>query len=162
MLIVYRPFDVGDYVEAGGTEGSVEMITMFSTTLKTPDNREVIVPNGSISSATIVNYSSRATRRIDLVFGIGYEDDIRKARQILQEILAADERILKEPAPLVAVAELSDSSVNFNVRPWVKTENYSAVQSDLTEKIKLEFDERGISIPYPQMDVHLNEKSASP
>ena len=161
LLIIYRPFKVGDFVEVADTQGSVEEITMFTTALKTADNREVIVPNGEIYANTIVNYSSKPIRRIDMVFGIGYEDDIRKVRQILQDILAEDERVLKEPSPLIAVAELADSSVNIYVRPWVKSEDHSAVQFALTEKIKLEFDDNGISIPYPQMDIHLNGKDGS-
>lgn len=157
MLIVFRPFKTGDFVEAGGTSGVVENISIFSTIMRTGDNREVIIPNGAIYNGTITNYSARETRRIDMVFGIGYEDDIRKAKQLMIDILAADERVLPEPEPLVAVGELADSSVNFNVRPWVKTADYWNVRFDLTEKIKLAFDENGISIPYPQMDVHFNK-----
>ncbi|MEW7978480.1 MAG: mechanosensitive ion channel domain-containing protein [Candidatus Sedimenticola endophacoides] len=157
MLIIFRPFKTGDFVEAGGTMGVVEAISIFSTIMRTGDNREVIVPNGSIYSGTIINYSARETRRIDMVFGIGYDDDIRQAKEIMATILAADERILPEPEPLIAVAELADSSVNFNVRPWVKSGDYWAVKFDLTEKIKLAFDENGISIPYPQMDLHIDK-----
>lgn len=157
MLIIFRPFKTGDFVEAGGTAGVVETISIFSTIMRTGDNREVIVPNGSIYNGTITNYSARATRRIDMVFGIGYQDDIRKAKQLLSDILSADERVLKEPEPLVAVGELADSSVNFNVRPWVKSADYWNVKFDLTEQIKLAFDDNGISIPYPQMDVHLDK-----
>jgi small conductance mechanosensitive channel len=156
MLIVFRPFGTGDEIEAAGITGIVEEITTFNTILRTLDNREIIVPNGAIYQDNIINYSARSTRRIDMVFGIGYDDDIRKAREIIQGMLEADERVLKEPEPVIAVSELADSSVNFAVRPWVKTEDYSAVKFDLTEKIKLAFDENGISIPYPQMDVHLN------
>ncbi|HID35898.1 MAG TPA: mechanosensitive ion channel [Ghiorsea sp.] len=154
MLILFKPFKLGDFVEAGGSTGVVEKITIFSTIMKTGDNREVIVPNGAIYGGTITNNSARDTRRIDMVFGIGYDDDIKKAKELLNEILAADERILKEPAPLVAVAELADSSVNFNVRPWVKSGDYWGVLFDVTETVKLTFDENKISIPYPQMDVH--------
>jgi len=148
------PFKLGDFVEAGGSAGVVEKITIFNTIMRTGDNREIIVPNGAIYGGTITNNSARDTRRIDMVFGIGYDDDIRKAKELLNEIMAADERILKEPAPLVAVAELADSSVNFNVRPWVKSGDYWGVLFDVTEKVKLTFDENKISIPYPQMDVH--------
>ncbi len=155
MLVLFKPFKLGDFIEAGGVTGVVETIRIFSTLLKTPDNREITVPNGQIYSGTIVNYSARDTRRIDMVFGIGYDDDIRLAKQLIEEIMAADERILKDPAAAVAVAELADSSVNFNVRPWVKSEDYWNVRSDLLENVKLTFDERGISIPYPQTDVHL-------
>ncbi len=158
MLIVFRPFKAGDMVEAGGTAGVVESITIFNTILRTGDNREVIVPNGSIYNDNIINYSARDTRRIDMVFGIGYDDDIKQAKEIMQQILDSDERIHKDPAPLVAVAELADSSVNFNVRPWVNTGDYWAVKFDLTEKIKLAFDANNISIPYPQMDLHIDKQ----
>jgi small conductance mechanosensitive channel len=157
MLIVFKPFKLGDFVEAGGTSGVVEQINIFNTVMRTGDNREIIVPNGDIYGGTITNNSARDTRRIDMVFGIGYDDDIRKAKEILNEIMAADERIFKEPAPLVAVAELADSSVIFNVRPWVKSSDYWSVLYDVTEKVKLTFDEHKISIPYPQMDIHLNK-----
>ena len=157
MLIVFKPFKLGDFVEAGGTSGVVEQINIFNTVMRTGDNREIIVPNGDIYGGTITNNSARDTRRIDMVFGIGYDDDIRKAKDLLNEIMAADERIFEEPKPLVAVAELADSSVNFNVRPWVKSSDYWGVLYDVTEKVKLTFDEHKISIPYPQMDVHLNK-----
>ncbi len=157
MLIIFRPFKTGDYVEAGGTAGIVESITIFNTVMRTGDNREVIVPNGAIYNGNITNYSTRPTRRIDMVFGIGYEDDIKKAKEIMLNILNMDERILQEPEPLVAVDELADSSINFVVRPWVNTADYWPVKFDLTEKIKLAFDENGISIPYPQMDVHIDK-----
>ncbi len=161
MLIIFRPFKAGDFVEAGGTAGVVEDISIFSTTLKTGDNREVIVPNGSIYGGTITNYSAKETRRIDMVFGIGYDDDIRLAKEIIREVVSADDRVLKEIDTLIAVAELADSSVNFAVRPWVKSADYWGVKFDITEKIKLAFDEQGISIPYPQMDLHLNKQEAS-
>jgi small conductance mechanosensitive channel len=154
MLIIFRPFKSGDFVEAGGISGVVENISIFSSTFRTGDNREVIVPNGAIYGGTITNYSARETRRVDMVFGIGYGDDIRKAKEVIKEILDKDSRILKEPAPLIAVGELADSSVNFNVRPWVKSGDYWAVKFDITEEVKLTFDAKGISIPYPQMDVH--------
>lgn len=156
MLIVFRPFKTGDYIEAAGISGVVETINIFSSTLRTGDNREVIVPNGEIYSGVITNYSARSTRRIDMVVGIGYDSDIRLARETLTAIIDADERILDEPATLIAVSELADSSVNFVLRPWVKSSDYWAVKFDLNEKIKNTFDEKGISIPYPQMDVHLN------
>ena len=155
MLIIFRPFKTGDFVEAGGTSGVVEHISIFTTIMRTGDNREVIVPNGAIYNGTITNYSARETRRIDMVFGIGYDDDIKKAKEILQQLLDADKRVLKDPAPLIAVGELADSSVNFNVRPWVKSGDYWAVKFDFTEQVKLTFDAQGISIPYPQMDVHM-------
>jgi len=154
MLIIFRPFKAGDFVEVAGTAGVVETISIFSSTLRTGDNREIIIPNGSIYGGTITNYSARETRRVDMVFGIGYDDDIKKAKQMLDDIVNADERVLADPKPVIAVSELADSSVNFVVRPWVKTADYWAVLWDLTEEVKLKFDEAGISIPYPQMDVH--------
>lgn len=157
MLVVFRLFKAGDFVEAAGVSGTVETINIFSTTLKTPDNREVIVPNGAIFDGSITNFSARPTRRVDLVFGIGYGDDLLKAKEVLEGILAADERILKDPAPVVVVGALADSSVNFNVRPWVNSADYWAVYSDVTERVKLAFDEQGISIPFPQMDVHVDK-----
>lgn len=157
MLIIFRPFKVGDYVEAGGTAGTVEAVGIFSTKLKTPDNKEVIIPNSNITGGNIINYSAKDTRRVDLVFGIGYGDDIKLAKETLSEIIAADERVLKDPAPTIAVSELADSSVNFVVRPWVKTSDYWSVLFDLTEKVKLTFDAKGISIPYPQQDVHMHQ-----
>lgn len=157
MLIVFRPFRAGDFVEAGGVSGIVENITVFNTVMRTGDNREVIVPNGSIYTGVITNYSKRKTRRVDLVFGIGYDSDLREAKRILQTIVKEDERILKEPEPVIAVSELADSSVNFIVRPWVKSEDYWKVLWDMNETVKLRFDEAGISIPFPQMDVHLHK-----
>lgn len=161
MLIIFRPFKVGDFVEAGGVSGVVEKIQIISTVMRTGDNREIIIPNSKIYGGTITNNSARDTRRIDLVMGIGYEDDIDKARQIMLDIMAADERIMKDPAPAVALGELADSSVNFTVRPWVGSADYWEVRSDLLEAFKKAFDEKGISIPYPQRDVHLHEVKAS-
>ncbi len=157
MLIVFRPFKLGDFIEAGGVVGVVEEISIFSTVMKTGDNREIIVPNGQIYSGAITNYSARDTRRIDMVFGIGYDDDMLEAKQIMETIVAEHELVLDDPAPAVAVAELADSSVNFNVRPWVNSADYWGVRAELIEKIKLTFDEKGISIPYPQMDVHTDK-----
>lgn len=157
MLIIFRPFTKGDFVEAGGAAGVIESIGIFTTTLTTPDNKEVIVPNGSILGSNITNYSARPTRRVDMVFGISYDDDIRKAKQLLEEIIAADERILPEPAPVIVVGELADSSVNFLVRPWVNSEDFWAVKWDTTEAVKARFDEANITIPFPQMDVHMQK-----
>jgi len=157
MLILFRPFKVGDFIEAGGASGVVEEVRMFATIMRTGDNREVIVPNGQIYGGTIVNFSAKATRRIDLVFGIGYDDDMAKAKQIMEHIVQQDDRILTDPAPAIALGELADSSVNFNVRPWVKADDYWPVRADLLEKIKLAFDANGISIPYPQHDVYMHE-----
>lgn len=157
MLIIFRPFSKGDFVEAGGATGVVQSISIFTTTMTTPDNKVVIVPNGAILGNNITNYSAKDTRRVDMVFGISYDDDIRKAKQILEEIIAADDRVLDEPAPVIALSELADSSVNFIVRPWAKSEDYWALLWDTTETVKLKFDEAGVSIPYPQMDVHFNK-----
>lgn len=155
MLIIFRPFKAGDYIEAAGTAGVVEHIQVFSTIMRTGDNREITVPNGAIFRGTIVNVTARATRRVDMVFCIGYDDDIAKARELINQVMADDERILKDPAPAVNVAELADNSVNLNVRPWVNSGDYWAVRSDLLERIKGAFDSNGISIPFPQRDVHL-------
>lgn len=157
MLILFKPFKIGDFVEAGGIAGVVEKISVFSTQFRTGDNREIIVPNSGIYGGVITNFSAKPTRRIDLVIGIGYDDDIKQARDVLRDIVNNDERILKDPETVIAVSELGDSSVNFVVRPWVKSEDYWAVHWDLLETIKLTFDQQGISIPYPQQDVHLHK-----
>jgi small conductance mechanosensitive channel len=159
MLLIFRPFKAGDFVEVAGVAGSVDKIGIFSTVMHTGDNKQVIIPNGTIYSSNIVNYSARSTRRIDMIFGIGYSDDMRKARDVINTILAQDARVLKDPEPTVAVGELGASSVNFYVRPWVLTENYWAVKFDLTEKIKQAFDDNDISIPFPQMDIHWNKQA---
>ena len=157
LIIIFKPFKIGDFVEMAGTAGVVENIMIFTTEMKTGDNKKIIVPNSSVLGGVITNYSAKDTRRVDLVMGIGYDDDISKAKQVLEEIVNADERILKDPAPLVAVSELADSSVNFAVRPWVKSADYWAVYFALNETVKKRFDEEGISIPYPQQDVHLHK-----
>jgi small conductance mechanosensitive channel len=160
MLIIFKPFKVGDFVEAAGISGVVEVIRIFNTQLRTGDNREIIVPNSQIYSGIITNFSVREQRRIDLVIGIGYEDDIRSAKQILEEILQGEERVLKDPAPVILVSELGESSVDLAVRPWVNSADYWDVRSDLLETIKREFDAKGISIPYPQRDVHMHQAAA--
>lgn len=157
MLILFRPLRVGDYVEVDGVAGSVDRITIFSTRLKTPDNRVVTVPNGNVFGNTMVNYSEEPTRRIDLIIGISYGSDLLKAKQILIDMVENHPLILKDPAWRVAVSELADSSVNFVVRPWVKAEDYWTVRFELIESIKLKFDEEGIEIPFPQMTVHLDK-----
>ena len=157
MLIAFRPFKAGDYIEAAGVSGTVKEVHIFVTLLNTPDNKRVIVPNAAITAGTITNYSAQDTRRVDLVFGISYDDDLPKAKQVLEEILAQDDRVLKDPAPTVAVGELGDSSINFVVRPWVKTADYWKVLWDLTEAVKLKFDAQKISIPYPQRDIHVHQ-----
>lgn len=155
LVLLFRPFRIGDFIEAADAFGKVEDIQIFNTILATPDNKTVIIPNGQVTAGNIVNYSKKSILRADLVYGIGYGDDILKAKKILEEILAANERVLKEPPPRVAVHELADSSVNFAVRPYVKVEDYWSIHFDLTEAIKLRFDQEGISIPFPQRDVHL-------
>lgn len=155
MLILFRPFSVGDVVTVSGETGKVSEISIFNTILNTADNQRKIIPNGSISNSTITNITANPTRRIDLVVGIGYDDDIKDAKETLEKIVAAEERVLKEPAPTIAVSELGASSVDLVVRPWVKTEEYWDVFFKLTEEIKLTFDDKGISFPYPQTDVHL-------
>lgn len=155
LLILFRPFKVGDFVTAGGVSGTVKEISIFNTEMSTPDNQKVIVPNSNIMGNVITNVTANPTRRIDLVAGISYADDTTKAKEILWQIIKDEPRILKDPATTIAVAELADSSVNIVVRPWVKTEEYWAVRFDITEKIKKEFDKSGVSIPFPQQDVHL-------
>lgn len=157
MMIIFRPFKIDDFIEAGGIMGSVEKISVFSTILKTKDNREITIPNGQIYAGAITNYSAKDTRRIDLVFSIGYDDDMLKAKQIMEEILQSHELVLADPMPTVSVAELATNSVNFFVRPWVNSDDYWNVRADLIEKIKLAFDDNGITIPYPQMDIHTDK-----
>ncbi len=155
LMIIFRPFKVGDYIEGAGVAGTVESIQIFTTQLKSPDNKTVIIPNAKLTADNITNYSVKGTRRVDMVFGIGYGDDIDKAKKIMTDILGKDERILKDPATKIAVVELADSSVNFIVRPWVKGDDYWDVYYDTTEKVKKSFDAENISIPFPQRDVHV-------
>ena len=157
MIIIFRPFKIGDYVDAGGAAGTISEIGLFATMMHTPDNKLIIVPNSSIINGNITNVSAMPTRRVDLVFGISYDDNIGKARDIIKSVLDADERILKDPAPTVVVGELGDSSVNFYVRPWVNSGDYWPVYWDLTELIKVKFDENGLTIPYPQQDVYMHQ-----
>lgn len=158
LLVLFRPCRVGDYVDAGGVSGTVRDISLFSTTMLTPDNKQIIVPNSGIMGGPITNYSAMATRRIDLVIGISYDSDIRLAKDTIQALIDADERILKDPAPTIAVSELAESSVNLVVRPWASTANYWAVRFALIESIKNRFDEVGVGIPFPQIDVHMPEQ----
>ena len=159
LLIVFRPFKEGDFVEVAGISGVAEQVTIFNTVMRTGDNREVIIPNGSIYSDIITNYNARPTRRVDMVFGIGYDDDLKRAKEILVEIVKSDERVLADPEPVIAVSELADSSVNFIVRPWVNTPDYWVTYWALTEEVKLRFDQEGIGIPFPQMDVHIKQEN---
>ncbi len=155
MLLLFRPFRVGDFVDVGGTAGSVQEISIFNTVLNTPDNVRITVPNGVIFGQTIKNFSTNDTRRVDMVMGIGYGDDIALAMEIINKAVAADDRILKDPAPVVAVSELADSSVNLVVRPWCRKEDYWAVRWELTRRLKEDLEAGGCNIPFPQRDVHL-------
>ncbi len=157
MLIIFRPFQSGDFIEAGGAIGVVEEIRIFNTLLKSVDNKSLIIPNSNIMGGNIINFSAKETRRVDMVFGIGYDDDLKKAKNLLEKMLSEDSRVLQDPAPVVAVSELADSSVNFIVRPWVKSADYWGLFWDFTEKVKLTFDAENISIPYPQQDVHMHQ-----
>ncbi|MBQ4834216.1 mechanosensitive ion channel [Pseudoalteromonas sp. MMG010] len=159
LIILLRPFKSGDFVEAGGKAGTVKKIEIFSTELRTPDNKVIIVPNSGIMSGAIVNYSRESTRRIDLVIGVGYDADLRKAKEVLTSVLDAETRLLKDPAYTVAVSELADSSVNFVVRPWVNSADYWPTYFSLMENIKIALDDANIAIPFPQMDVHLHKES---
>ena len=154
LLLVLRPFKIGDYVEAGGVAGTVKDIQLFTTVLATPDNVKVMVPNAQIYGGVIRNYNSYETRRIDLVVGIGYEDSIEDAFAVAHSVMSEDSRVLQDPAPQVMVSELADSSVNLDLRLWVKGEDYWSVLCDLTRHVKETFDERDIEIPYPQYVVH--------
>ena len=156
MILFYRPYDVGDFVTAGGVSGTVDAMSLVSTTIKTPDNQTLIVPNGSIWGGVIQNVTANPTRRVDLVFGIGYDDDMAKAESILRRVVEGHEKVLAEPAVNIRVHELADSSVNFVVRPWTKTSDYWDVYWDLTRQVKEAFDAEGVSIPFPQRDVHLH------
>jgi len=157
LMIIFKPIKVGDFVEAGGALGGVEEIGIFTTILKSPDNKKIILPNAAVTGGNITNFNTNGTRRIEIVAGISYEDDIDKAKAVLTDILTADERILKDPAPQVALSEMADSSVNFVVRPWVKPADYWDVYFETMETIKKKFDEAGITIPFPQRDVHIYE-----
>lgn len=161
MLIIFKPFKTGDFIDAAGNQGVVTEVSIFTTTMKSGDNKRIIIPNSAITSGAIINYSAEEKRRIDLVFGCGYDDDLQKVKKVLEKLVAEDIRILRDPAATIAVSELGASSVDFVVRPWVRTEDYWAVRFDLTEAVKKAFDEEGISIPYPQQDVHMHEKKAA-
>ncbi len=159
LIVMFRPYKVGDFVEAAGISGSVVQVQILTTVLKTGDNKQIIVPNGQIMSSIITNFSANDTRRVELTIGIGYDDDIDKARDTIQDLVDANDRILKDPACLIAVSELADSSVNFLIRVWVKSGDYSGVKFDMIEAIKKRFDKEGISFPYPQQDVHIHQTS---
>ena len=154
MIILFKPFKVGDVVSAAGVTGTVNEVGIFNSIFTTPDNQKIIIPNGAITSGSITNINANPTRRVDVVVGIGYDDDIKKAKEVLHSIVSSHEKVLVDNGITVAVSELADSSVNFVVRAWVNTPDYWAVKFDLTENVKLTFDKEGISIPYPQQDVH--------
>lgn len=160
MLLAFRPFSVGQYVEIGGTEGTVDGIALFTTTLNTQDNVRIIMPNSSVWGQMIKNYAANDTRRVDLLIGVSYADDLSKAKAIIEQVLAADDRVLTEPAPVVAVYELAESSVNLVVRPWCKREEYWQVRWDITQRVKEELEAQGCTIPFPQQDVHLIQARA--
>jgi small conductance mechanosensitive channel len=157
LMMIFKPFKVGDYIEAGGTSGAVVSIGIFTTELKSPDNKKVIVPNAKVTGDNITNFTANDQRRVDMVAGVSYSDNLDKVRKVLEGILAEDKRILKNPAPTIGVLELADSSVNFAVRPWVKTADYWDVYFATQEKIKKRFDAEGIAIPFPQQDVYIHK-----
>jgi small conductance mechanosensitive channel len=160
LLILFRPFRVGDFVEAGGTSGIVEEIHIFHTLMRTPDNRAIVVPNSQISGGNITNFSAKPTRRIEITVQCGYNDDLHAVKDFLWEIIRADERILEDPEPFVGVTELAASGVNLVIWPWSKSEDFWQTKCDLTERIKLGFDERGFTIPYPTQDVHVHQTAS--
>lgn len=157
LILISKPFKAGDFIEAGGNKGTVEEIQILYTVLNTPDNKQIVIPNGDLSNSDITNYSAHDKRRLDLVFGIGYDDDLIKAKEVLKDIVASKDMIIETPEPIIKVGELAGSSVNFDVKVWVKTSDYWTVYYDMKETVKLRFDEEGIGIPYPQMDVHLDK-----
>ncbi len=157
LMIAFKPFKVGDFITAGGVSGGVVAIGIFTTELKSPDNKKIIVPNAKVTADSIINSSAKDTRRVDMVARVSYSDDLAKVRKVLEGILSEDERILKDPSPTIGVLELADSSVNFAVRPWVRTTDYWDFYFATQEKIKQRFDAEGISIPFPQQDVHLHK-----
>ena len=160
LVIIFKPYKIGDFIEGGGEKGTVNNIQLFTTTLKTPDNKTIIIPNSQITNGNITNYSTESTRRVDLVVGIGYGDDIDKARDIINKILDENKCVLKDSERTIAVSELADSSVNFVVRSWVKSDDYWTTYFALQEEVKKQFDKEGVSIPFPQRDVHVYEHKA--
>jgi len=157
LMIIFRPFKVGDVIEGAGVLGTVEEIQIFTTQLLTPDNRTVIIPNAKLTSDNIINYTAKPARRVDLVFGVSYSDNIDKVKEVITSVLSEETRILKDPAPTIGLLEMADSSINFAVRPWVAPKDYWGVYFDINEKMKKRFDAEGISIPFPQRDVHIYE-----
>lgn len=161
LMIIFRPFKIGDFIEGAGVAGVVEEISIFTTTMRTGDNKTIIIPNSNLSSGNIINYSTKETRRVDLLVGVSYDADIKHVRDVLEQLIAADERVLQDPQHLIAVSELGADSVNFAVRLWVKSADYWGVTFDMNEAIKIRFDKEGIGIPYPQRDIHVYEHKAA-
>ena len=161
LILIFKPYKVGDFIDAAGVSGVVKHIDSFNTILTTPDNKTIIAPNGAISNGAIINFSTQKTRRVDIVFGIGYDDDLRRAKQVLTDLINTDERILTDPEPMIVVSNLGDSAVDITTRSWVNAVDYWGVYFDLLENGKLALDENGISIPYPQQDVHLYQQSGA-
>tara|TARA_R110002072_G_scaffold1598_3_gene13550 strand:+ start:6922 stop:7773 length:852 start_codon:yes stop_codon:yes gene_type:complete len=159
LILMFRPYKVGDFIETNGHMGSVQSIEIFNTIMTTGDNKTIIIPNGSVSNNPITNFSKQATRRVDIVFGISYDDDLRVGKEVLTKLIQADERIHSDPAPLVVISSLGDSCVNITTRSWVDSANYWGVYFDLMENGKLELEAAGLSIPYPQTDVHIHQQS---
>jgi len=157
LIILFRPFKIGDFVEVGGTAGIIEEIGILTTHMRTPDNKAIIVPNSNVMGQNITNFSAKDTRRVDLVFGISYGDDVVKAKAVLTDVVNSHPLVLKDPAPTIGVVALADSSVNFAVRPWVKASDYWTVYFDLHEQVKVRLDKEGITIPFPQRDVHIHQ-----
>lgn len=157
VILVFRPFKVGDYINAGGAEGTVDKISLFTTTISPVDNRLIIVPNSAITAGNITNFSTKAVRRVDHTVGIAYDADIKKAKEVMYDVIAKSAHTLADPEPLVAVKELADSSVNFTVRAWVNSPDYWTAYFEIIEEVKYALDEAGISIPFPQMDVHMDK-----
>jgi small conductance mechanosensitive channel len=161
LIVLFRPYEAGDMIEAAGESGVVQEVQIFTTVINTLDNKKVVIPNSQIMAGSITNYTANELRRVDLVAGVSYEDDLDKVKAVLQDVVAADTRVVADPAPTIAVSEMADSSVNFVVRPWVKPDDYWDVYFDLTETIKKRFDQEGISIPFPQRDVHIYQQASS-
>ncbi len=160
LMIIFRPFKVGDLIEAAGVLGTVEEILIFTTQVKTPDNKTVIIPNSKLTSDNITNYTAKPERRLDMVFGVSYSDDIDKVKIVISDVLSQDDRILASPAPTIGLLEMGDSSINFAVRPWVRPADYWDVLFNINETMKKRFDDEGISIPFPQRDVHIFEQKS--
>ncbi len=157
LLLIFKPFKAGDFIEVQGYKGRVVALQIFQTILRTADNKQIFIPNGDLSNGAIINYSATGKRRLDMVFGIGYGDDLKKAKDILNNLAQSDERIFKDPAPIIKLGNLGDSAIEIYFRVWVKSEDYWDVKFDMNEKVKEEFDKAGVNFPYPQMDVHLSK-----